>query len=279
MPHFITIAILLTCCFSATAEEKKLPREVFEDSRSAFASGDFEKALPLLTFLLYPQPKLSSASDLEEAHVLLGICHYETGNDDDARRELETALFLNPTLELSPAIFSPRARKFLAELKAQVEKSDKENREIKALADERDALRERLANTVIVEKRPYYINFVPFGAGQFQNGHRRTGLIFFTSQLALGGTSATLFSYQVVKYGIGGSVPPDELKRVNNIRKTQVVTGAACLVSMAAGIVHALIHHESEVVLESGSKKTANVIPYVTPVGSDGVTFGIGGSF
>ena len=40
------------------------------------------------------------------------------------------------------------------------------------------------------EVRPYYVNLIPFGAGQFQNGQRCKGLAFAISEATTAGLSA-----------------------------------------------------------------------------------------
>ena len=65
-------------------------------------SGSNATALPLLNYLLYPSKRLSQADDIVEAHLLFGVCSYETGDPTTARREFEEALDLQIDLELDP---------------------------------------------------------------------------------------------------------------------------------------------------------------------------------
>jgi hypothetical protein len=98
---------------------------------------------------------------------------------------------------------------------------------------------------VVVEKRDYWVNFVPFGAGQFQNGHKGKGYFFFTSQMAFGATSVGLFAYLYTRYNLQqGGVKPEDVDRVRNLQILQVSTGAVCLGLMAWGIVDSLAHYQ-----------------------------------
>ncbi|MEM9490553.1 MAG: hypothetical protein AAGC55_15505, partial [Myxococcota bacterium] len=112
-------------------------------------------------------------------------------------------------------------------------------------AEDRERLRQLLENTVVIERRPYFINFIPFGAGQFQNGHRRKGIALFVSQAALAGTSMGLFWWQVSAFGFSGSVAPDRIDTVNRVQALQLTTGGLCLALMAYGIIDSLIYYQS----------------------------------
>ena len=77
----------------------------------------------------------------------------------------------------------------------------------------------------MLEKQRYWVNFVPFGAGQFQNGQKRKGFTFFAAETLTGGLSVGLWSYQVIKYGFRGKVPRDEVSTVNTLQVVQIGSG------------------------------------------------------
>lgn len=220
------------------------PSDELEEARALFQRGDFGGAIPKLNYLLYPEARLSALQDLVEAHLLLGVAYYETGDRAAAAREFEETLFLDGDAALDPNIFSEGAVKFFEDTKEDLEGRFEREAEMRRLAEERDRYRRALENLVVIEKRPYYVNFIPFGAGQFQNGHTRKGIFFFVSQAVLGGTSAGIFLWQWGKYGIGGSVPPLEQPTVRNLQTVQVITGSLALGIMAWGIIDALIYYK-----------------------------------
>lgn len=240
-----TVAAWALVLMGTTAAAHATPADKLVEAREAFQLGKYEEALPLLNYLLYPDVRLSRKADLLEAHVLLGVAHFELGNQRAARREFEEALFLDSELTLDPLLFSEKAIEFFEDLKAEMRERANRDAQARALAEERDRLRRALENMVVLERKPYYINFVPFGAGQFQNGHNRKGLLFFASEAILGGTSATLWMVQVSKYGLNGKVPDEETASVRRMQQVQVAMGVACLVVMGAGIVDALMNYES----------------------------------
>ncbi|HWN69312.1 MAG TPA: tetratricopeptide repeat protein [Haliangium sp.] len=221
------------------------PAEQLAEAREAVRLGRYDEAIPALTYLLYPDARLSVRADLVEAHVLLGVSHFEKGNGADARRELDEALFLDDSVALDPLLFSEEAIAFFEERKQIFRERARREEETHKLAEERARLHGILENMIVIERKPYYINFVPFGAGQFQNGHDGKGIFFFVSQTVIGGTSAGLWVWQVGKYGYNGTVPAEEVETVRVVQQVQIATGVACLGLMVAGIIDSLIHYES----------------------------------
>lgn len=221
------------------------PAEQLSEAREAVRLGRYDEAIPVLTTLLYPHAQISARADLVEAHVLLGVSHFEKGNRADARRELDEALLLDDSIVLDPLLFSGEAIAFFEERKQIFLERARREEEAHALAEERARLRQILENMIVIERKPYYVNFVPFGAGQFQNGHDSKGIFFFVSQTVLGGTSAGLWVWQVGKYGYNGTVPAEEVGAVRVAQQVQIAAGVACLGLMVAGIIDSLIHYES----------------------------------
>jgi hypothetical protein len=221
------------------------PAEQLAEAREAVRLGRYDEAIPVLTTLLYPDAQISTRADLVEAHVLLGVSHFERGSRADARRELDEALLLDDSIVLDPLLFSEEAIAFFEERKQIFLERTRREEETHKLAEERARLRQILENMIVIERKPYFINFVPFGAGQFQNGHDGKGIFFFVSQTVLGGTSAGLWVWQVGKYGYNGTVPADEVGNVRVVQQVQIAAGVACLGLMVAGIIDSLIHYES----------------------------------
>lgn len=241
------IALSLVAAVVIPAPAQATPAEDLAEAREAFRLGRHDQVIPVLTYLLYPDARLSDRADLVEAHILLGVAHFEAGNRADAWREIEEALFLDESVTLDPLLFSEEAIAFFDERKQVFLERARRQEEARALADERARLRRILENMVVIERKPYFINFVPFGAGQFQNGHDGKGILFFVSQAITGGTSVGLWVWQVGKYGYNGTVPGDEVDTVRWVQQAQVASGLTCIGLMVAGIIDALIHYESSI--------------------------------
>jgi tetratricopeptide (TPR) repeat protein len=217
------------------------------DARSRFRAGAYPDAIAALSALLYPQSRLSDPAELAEAHLLLGVSYFETGRRESAARELDSALFLDRTLTIEAGLFSEDAVAFFDAKKKELERRAQAEEERTRLARERAAIRRFLASAVVVEKRNYLLNFVPFGTGQFQNGQRGKGMAFAISQGVLAGGSIGLASYQVIRYGLSGKVPREEVDAVRRIQVLQVAAGAAFYGLWVWSVVDALANYEPAV--------------------------------
>ncbi len=237
------LAALLCLGLGLAAAAASPPAEL-DKARAAFREGKYPEAQQVLTALLYPKTSLSDPRQLAEAHLLLGLTYLETGDELQADRELEEALLLEPQLSLDPLVFSPRAIARFSAKQAELAARAKGEAEKAQVARERLRLRKLIDNMVVLEKRSYWVNFVPFGAGQFQNGQRMKGLFFLGTEAALGGLSVSLWSYQVIKYGFRGKVPPRDVDSVNRMQTIQAASGLLCLGAVVWGVADSLAHYE-----------------------------------
>ncbi|MEZ4359709.1 MAG: hypothetical protein R3B48_05975 [Kofleriaceae bacterium] len=226
------------------------PAEELELARQSFRAGDCQTAQPLLSYLLYPTPRLARSDDLLEAHVLLGACGVETGDRASARREFEQALYLSGDLTLEPLLFSAEAVSFFDDIKASLEERKRRNAEKRALAEERERLRRYRESLIVYEVRPFYVNFVPFGAGQFQNGQRTKGLVFSTSQALAFAASAGIWVYLVGQYGYNGRVPTDDASDVRLLQQLEIGAGVAFWGLYSWSVVDALLNYQPRAQVE-----------------------------
>jgi tetratricopeptide (TPR) repeat protein len=220
------------------------PSQDLDNARQAFRAGDYASAIPILTTLLYPTPRLARTEDLSEAHALLGVCQFETADRPGATREFEQALFLRSDYALDALLFSREVVRFFDQVKTDVTARAERDRALRALADEKDRLRKYRESLIVYEVHPYYVNFVPFGAGQFQNGQRGRGLVFAVGEGLTGAASAGLWLYLVSNYGYGGSVPPGEAAGARRLQQIEIGAGAAFLGLYAWGVIDALVHYK-----------------------------------
>tara|TARA_R110002096_G_scaffold77896_1_gene183121 strand:+ start:16254 stop:17117 length:864 start_codon:yes stop_codon:yes gene_type:complete len=226
------------------------PAEELEQARESFLSGNFEAAVGGFSALLYPTSRLANATTIAEAHLLLGVCYFETKQRDSAEREFEEALLLNSKLRLDANLFSPEAIAFFEAKRIKLEEAAKAAAKSAQLTRKQQALNLAIQNSVVLEKRRYYVNLLPFGLGQFQNGQTNKGIAFFAAQTVTGGASVGLWSYQVIKYGLGGKVPREEVSKVNTLQVVQIGSGAIFLGLVAWGIVDSLANYEHAVTRE-----------------------------
>jgi hypothetical protein len=244
-PALVVAALLAVVGLAGVAAAT--PSSELGQARTSFRAGNFADAIPLLSGLLYPRGRLSDPGELAEAHLLLGISYFETGRKDSAERELESALFLDRNLTIEVGLFSQEAVAFFGRTKRAIERRAHEDAGKTQLAREREAVRRFMASAVVVEKRNYLLNFVPFGTGQFQNGDRKKGIAFALAQGVLAGSSIGLLSYQVTRYGLSGRVPRDEVDSVRTMQIMQVASGAAFYGLWIWGVIDALANYEPAV--------------------------------
>lgn len=243
----VIVASTLAALAVAPAPAAATPAEELARARAAFRGGDCPAAIPLLNYLLYPAPRLARQPDLLEAHVLFGVCAYETGDRATASREFEEALYLQPELALDTVLFSADAVRFFDDEKARVTERNRLEAERRRIAEENLRYKQLLASMVVIETRPFYVNFIPFGVGQLQNGQTGKAVMFASSQAITGGLSAGIWLYLVGTYGFGGEVPDDDNAFVRRLEAIQIGAGIACLGLMAWGIFDSIRHYQPSV--------------------------------
>lgn len=221
------------------------PATELERARQSFSSRDWQTAIPVLTALLYPVLQLVRQEDVVEAHVLLGAAHFETQNRKRAQEEFEKALQLEPDRSLNTLRFSDGAIRMFDDTKAELRARLERDAEKKAVAERLAAVEAYKKSLVVLEARPYYVNFIPFGAGQFQNKQRKKGMLFAAGQLLTGGASAGIFLYLASTYGLDAKVPREDSERIRRLQQIEIGTGVAFIGLYAWGVVDAMLHHKA----------------------------------
>jgi tetratricopeptide (TPR) repeat protein len=269
-----TVAIVLA------AAQPQAPSVEFERGKTAFARGEYRRAVDLLRPLVYPEVRLETEGEVVQAHRMLGVANLFENKPDEARREFRKLLELRPDYRFDPLLDPPRVVDFfnlvvreeeseLAVIEAKRKKRDQEL----AIRRQREAERLRAQQAVIVryERHSYTVNFIPFGAGQFQNGERGKGWLFLGAEAVLGATSVAAFVTNFALFGIAPHrrclevqpLDPSGLPRPcpdakidrsdeafsRNLMRTQVVTGGLFFAVAIWGVVDALRHHQDEVLI------------------------------
>ena len=226
------------------------PAQDLEHARQSFREHDYDAAMKLATFLLYPDEKLAQPVDLVEAHVILGASNFETGHRTEAKTEFERALQIQPDKSLTDLLFSEGAIRLFDQTKADIEARAERDAQLRKLADERERIRRYKESLVVVEKRTFVVNFAPFGAGQFQNKQRVRGVLFAAGEGVTGGISLGVFLYLAGKYGLNAQVPRIDGPGVLQLQQIEIGTGIAFFAIYAWGVVDALLHYQPRVQIE-----------------------------
>jgi tetratricopeptide (TPR) repeat protein len=201
------IPLLLGLLLAAPPELKR--------AKDRFEFGAYAEAAGTLRQLLAGQPHLPDA-DAVDAYRMLGIAEYQLGDKLAARAAFVTLLSVDPDYALDAFLVPPPIVEFFDAVKKEHEPTlgplrerRRELREQQRMEEEakRRLLSEEQARTgppgkvVRVEERVYLFNWMPLGAGQFQNGDRAKGTAIAAGQIVLGlvNVSAIVFHNQIAQ--------------------------------------------------------------------------------
>lgn len=201
------IPLLLSLLLVAPPELKR--------ARDRFEFGAYPEAAGTLRQLLGGTPHLTDAEALD-AYRMLGIAEYQLGDKLGARTAFVNLLSFDPDYALDAFLVPPAIVEFFDAVKKEHEPTlaplrarRLELREQMRLEDEakRQLLAEEQVRTgppgkiVRVEEHVYLFNWMPLGAGQFQNGDRAKGAAIAAGQLVLGlvNVSAIVFHNQIAQ--------------------------------------------------------------------------------
>jgi hypothetical protein len=291
----VYVGIVVLLLFQAAPQA--VPSPASDDLRrgkNSFDRGEYGRAIEILRPLLYPEIRLESEGQIVQAHRMLGVAELFQGHSDAAAQEFRRLLQLRPDFRFDPLLDPPQVvdlfngvqRAHAAEVATLEERQREEAIARQRYREECEKLR---AGPAIVEKRfgrnSFVVNFVPFGAGQFQNGHRRKGWAFLVAQTTLATVSVAAFSTNFALYGsrptrscqrdFGATPCPSayidhtDENRSRWLLRTQVASGAAFFVAVAWGIGDALYYFRPETPLtlaSSGQPTVRSSVPRLLPV-------------
>jgi hypothetical protein len=205
---------------AAAAAAPSVPAPVFRDdteaqlarTRTDFEFGKFAEALARAEDLL-EGGSLTDAQRLE-LHQLAGLAAFNEEQRVVAERHLRAVLRLDPDHALDPFRVPPPAITFFDRLRDQMageltalreetrrrqerarreaEARERERAEVEALRARVDALAGQVTARTL-ERRSVLVNFLPFGAGQFQQERQGLGTTLAVSQGALAAVSVLAY--------------------------------------------------------------------------------------
>jgi tetratricopeptide (TPR) repeat protein len=269
----------------ASAQEVAPPDPELAGIRVQFEYGKFAEALQRARARI-DRGGLSD-EDLAELHKYAGLAAFNLNNLEDAERHLLALLRLDPDYTLDPFVVPPPAIQYFEKLRgrnageldairqekraeaARRRRLEAERERARLQAEEQRRRLEELSRKITVrevERRSYLVNFVPFGAGQFQQGRSTLGILLATTQGALAAASIigflaheslyttrtiTLYDrqsptgeYAITVYGI----PSEREGEARTWRLVKAISAGGFYVLYGYGVIDALINHQSEVV-------------------------------
>jgi tetratricopeptide (TPR) repeat protein len=186
--------------------------EEFESARAAYEGQDYARAAQLFEALGGGDtPALTNRSLLLESKKYLGASYLFLGQLPAAEQEFDRLLRMDPQYMLDPLGFPEEVQRLFAQVKTRLDTErkvadDERQREESRLRGVETAreqqqrsrwlrLRQLAETEHVNEVRSRWLAVVPFGVGQFQNGHLSLGSILAVSE-------GTLFVVSVVSWAV-----------------------------------------------------------------------------
>jgi tetratricopeptide (TPR) repeat protein len=232
----------------------------FQQARQLYEAQQYDDAAFAFEDLIGGEvPRLRNRALLLESRKFLGVCYLFLGKREQAEKQFELLLGDDHTYQLDPVAFPEEVQEVFGAVRKRLEsESLKEARqrerdeqqarkeEAEKLIEERkDLLRlVELAETERVEhENSRWIALIPFGVGQFQNGHKNLGIFLAVSEALL--VALNITSYFLHQSLEGQQPEPDRLGEARFAEKTfritnQVTLGVLGVLSIG-GIIDAQI--------------------------------------
>lgn len=288
-------------CHAAPCEAEEFSD--FADAKNAWDAGEYAVAKERFESLLAQSP--TNEMILLETHKFLGVTYLFLG--DEARAEEQFVQLLNrmPDFHLDPLVFPIDAVDFFTRIKRQnadrlaaVEAARLEAEKVRKAEEQAklEAEIERLTKTVYVQKteerNSLITAFMPFGAGQFQNGHKQKGIAFLTLESLLLASTVTTFAMHA---SLAKNAPAplfserahsDYERREKGLRLANRISFISLAVIIVVGIADSMAHYtpyriawrevnENQVPRSlrsrTGRPRAMKLTPHV-----DGTAFGVG---
>ncbi|MCA9673330.1 MAG: hypothetical protein KC503_47395 [Myxococcales bacterium] len=280
--------VVAACALPALARAAGNPDADFASAQSAYQRGDYKRTITLLKPLLYPSIRLSSADDVLAAHKMLGISFFFEKDNAAADNEFLAILNANPSYALDPMVDPAAAIKRFEIVKKR--NADKLARIAAAkraaeLARQKELARKRALSQVVIEREtilhPFWVSFMPFGIGQFQNGHTTKGYVMLSLQSALGLTSIGLEVARRVRFEGGVGQNSSDRALADRMTTASYITFGLFGAAVLYGIIDALAYYTPKSTRERRyRKKIADAL--IAPTGAavpGGATVGVTGVF
>lgn len=206
---WVVLAALL-----GTAAPAFAASDLLKNARNTFEYGNYEEANRLAEALIASH-QLSEERDLVEAYRIAGLASFYLSRPEAARRQFVALLSVDPDYAMDPFLVPPAAVAFFDGVKRDNESLLLPIRERRKAMAEQERLAEEARRRLIdenlrrqiepdrpimvqrVETHTFLTNFVPFGAGQFQENRPVVGTLLASAQVL--GLATFAFSFAKIE--------------------------------------------------------------------------------
>jgi hypothetical protein len=270
------IPLLLALALATPSSDLKRARDRYE-------FGAYSDAAAAVRQLLAAAQDLPESQQVE-AWRILGLSEYQLGDRGASRAAFVNLLSVDPDYTLDPFLVPPQIVEFFDKIKADAEPQlqplrdrRRELKEQERLAEE--ARRKLLAEEairagpptklVVVQEHVYILNFLPFGAGQFQNGDATKGTIIAVSQVLLAATNlGAILAHNAIaddpsrRCSVSSPtncsnppIPDSDRQLLQNIDVVKYVSAGLFWAVYIYGVADALVHYVPRIETEVTSRQ------------------------
>lgn len=236
--------------------------EDFEKARSVYEGQDYARSAQLFETLAGGDvPQLTNRSLVLESKKYLGASYLFLGKLERAEQEFTRLLRMDPAYLLDPLAFPEEVQRLFTQVKMQLDAERRAAEEERRREDQRrlrqqterielerlrwEQLQELAQMETVREERSRWLALVPFGAGQFQNGHASLGAV-------LAVTEGSLLALAVVTYALHESLrgqAPDEVADAQlaerAFRYTNQISFALFAILAVTGVIDAQVRFQA----------------------------------
>lgn len=293
-------AVFLSLLMTTSALAQVAPEREVEVAKALYDAGKYTECIARVREAM----AVANFSDVQriELHRVSGLSAFNLGDQRAAKESFLALLRLNPDYVLDPFVAPPPAIRLFDQVKkdsadelslvrqllqVRAEQERRAEEERKKLEQQRAERR-----VVTIDRRPLWMNFLPFGAGQLLQDRTGWGVTFAVTEGVLAVASIVAYlAIESLKVTIVETlndrltptgtftrqlrgIPPSAQAERDRWNGVKWVSGGGFYLIYALGVIDALMHHTGDRVREGPAEPRLSISPI-----PGGVTAGLQLSF
>lgn len=242
----VMFAFTMLWGMTAWSKQSETPQDRYKKAENIFRFQDYKKAAKQFEALLYPKPVLMGQKMILKAHEYLGACYFWLHRKKRMNEEFTAILVKKPGYKLDPFYYPvPLLDRFEA-LRTRLRslgiirgptKQIKSSK--KHVPKTKPGLKCRTLHKIVI-KHSKILCYVPFGVGQFVNGHSKKGAGFLSSQVVGLGLNIGAFVAVEAMRGNDGMFSASQAHKARILRYVQYAGLGVFVASAVWGILDAI---------------------------------------